>query len=1063
MSYNPKHCTILVVNEDGSGFLRQYKTLSEAKEAYKLISAEGGKAVYLYPPATKSISYKAAGTPPPISNTDSEVNEDGVTRKPVSFTSEQNITFGASVATPSDVDGMIMSCEQATFLDYVGNQFTSLSKPVGFFGSYEQNGVVKQLRASYPIGTKGCNLPNGYKSRRYGSFIVGLSEEFKIDSIDNGLYGEYYYVRIQYHMKIPVNISDGQGGVVSGFHYGCDIPFDEYEENISKLEQDGSVNYRITVYPKYQEGQIPYKLVFKPNGFIESQKSGSPIQNGNYLVSYWKNPANASEGIASGYWSFRMVHTPELGEQKEYSPRIKFIPIEPEDPPPPQNSVRKAITNDAGVVIDEVFDEFFVKNPYRIQEDMYPIEVQIEGSDVVVGTHSKIGIDDGWGTEYWGPFRDFYITSGVKIHETENWNYYSDGIGGWVTTPKGGGECATAGTILSSSSETVYVSILGEPYEIGESITTATADGICGENTDVSTTYLPSGELITIINEENYRSNGIGGYNIYPIEGQLIGGSEISVYVVITEEGDYSAVVGSFQRTSYTDGFGGSYNEDGAITYVPYGTEIYSSGSGGSDYFSDGLGGYYAVSVPCDEAGTVIQTIPNGAVDIYITEISEMAPVGQSYTRTYADGFCGTYTSTYTDWYAYGWSIAVGGGYEYFSNGEGGYYAEPVVPPPCDPEGTTISSNTTDRYIYINELALDVVAGSDYENTYADGNCGSYTDSGGSWYSYGSQIGSDESYYYLSDENGGYYLEVIDTPLEPCDESGAVLSEYSQTEYIYIEEMSNQYANGYSYDNTYADGSCGSYSDSGTVYESDGYEFARDNSFSYLSDGNGGYRIGYPYDGEYNYPIDDDSSEDVGEQTATSYDGQGVDEATFYDESGTPYVYDTYDVSTGDATFAAGAPQPAHGDWLRNSYGHIASTGRTPRMTTVEIPNGWRSTNAYWINNSVPELKGATSLQIQVGWIYSGRKRWHSGLQRFVADSAFANSENEGGVTSADGAILPNNVECVLPTVSAAGPKTFYEAAENPSGGLANPYTFTSHSNYWAYSNGDGTARFQQK
>lgn len=1061
MGYNPKHSTILVVNEDGSGFLRQYETYTEAREAYKLISEEEGKSVYLYPPAIKSISYEAAGTPPPISSTDLEVVEGEITRKPVSFQPEENGKYFSN-KVPSPFAQTQITCEQVSFYDDVGTLFTSASRPLKSVTDIDSDGNTVIHQSVGSIGSQGCNFPNGYKEILLTAFDITV-ELFKIDSMDsNGiLYGEFYFPSIQYHEKRPVKIHDGQGGFTEGFHYGHK-PSEPVFNNL-KLQQGRFTNAYLDTFVKYQEGDIPVEFKVDRGRFVVSTLAGSPVQNGNYLVSYARNPSDISSGLASGYWSVRMTATPELGEEKEFSPRWKFIPIDPEDPPPPQNSVRRVLRNQANpLLFDEFFDDTFVKNPYRIEETGGNIEIEIEGSDVVVGSQKKKGINDGWGTEYWGQFKNEYIAAGIKIHETDNWNYFSDGNGGWTRTIKGGSNCDPAGTIVSSSSEPVYVGILGTDYEIGQLVTTVIADGNCGEDTDSSTTYLPVGDLIVVINEENYRSDGNGGYNIYPIAGQVIGSAPENITVSITEEGGYIANIGTRIQTSFTDGFGGSFNGYGPNEYFSTGTEIYTTGFGGNRYLSDGIGGYYSEPVPCEAAGVLQQTMPTGSVYIYITELAENTTGGQSYNKTYSDGSCGTYTESVIEWYGSGYPLTSGGGYNYFADGGGGYYSESINPPPCDSAGTPISSSTSNLEIYISEIASNVIAGSSYSNEYADGSCGSYTESGNDWYGYGTQIASNADYYFYSDGNGGYYSELINPPPPPCDEAGTYISGTSSPNYIYISELSNSYENGSNYSNEYADGNCGSYTESGTSYQGDGYEFGRDDSYSYLSDGMGGYRIGYPYDGEYNYPIDDDSVENIGEQVATSYNGQGVDEATFYDESANAYVYDSYDVTTGDVVFSAGAPQPAHGDWLRNSYGHIASTGRTPRMATVEIPNGWRSTNAYWINNSVPELKGATSLQIQVGWIYSGRKRWHSGLQRWVADSAFANSENEGGTTDADGAILPNNIKCVLPTISAAGPKTFYEAAANPSGGLANPFTFTAHNNYWAYSNGDGTARFQQ-
>ena len=360
--------------------------------------------------------------------------------------------------------------------------------------------------------------------------------------------------------------------------------------------------------------------------------------------------------------------------------------------------------------------------------------------------------------------------------------------------------------------------------------------------------------------------------------------------------------------------------------------------------------------------------------------------------------------------------IINGNGNNFYSNGDGTYYSESDGSGggggdggggdgggggDCASHGTLISENNTDATVYIGELSGDYIAGTNYENTYADGTCGTYSDTGTNWYSYGTEIASDSAYRYLSDGNGSYYPESIN------------------------------------------DGN-----DDG-----DGNE-----------DGGGGEED-TSADGQYNYPIDDDSVEDTGEQNSADYNGSGVYEATFYDESANPYTYESYNIESGDVVFSAGAPQPAHGDWKRNSFGHIASTGRNPRFHQTEIPNGWRSTRAYEINGGVPSLRGATSIQVQVGWTYTGRQRWHSGHQRWISDSFFPNSQNLGGVTAADGALIPVGVQCQLPNISSAGPKTFYAVTSNPSYPATTktePYLFEDKNNYYAVSKGDGTAEFIQ-
>jgi hypothetical protein len=77
MPTKPKHYAVFILNENGSGVVKQFDTWQEAKAAYAAEDA-AGKAVYLYPQPMKSIG---AGTAP----------IEAPAKTPVVFTPQQNV------------------------------------------------------------------------------------------------------------------------------------------------------------------------------------------------------------------------------------------------------------------------------------------------------------------------------------------------------------------------------------------------------------------------------------------------------------------------------------------------------------------------------------------------------------------------------------------------------------------------------------------------------------------------------------------------------------------------------------------------------------------------------------------------------------------------------------------------------------------------------------------------------------------------------------------------------------------------------------------------------------
>lgn len=146
--------------------------------------------------------------------------------------------------------------------------------------------------------------------------------------------------------------------------------------------------------------------------------------------------------------------------------------------------------------------------------------------------------------------------------------------------------------------------------------------------------------------------------------------------------------VGSYTTTYYHNGSGGYY-ESSDNSYSPYGTYLtsqtgitsyiniagtdYINGSYDTVYYSDGAGSYYSSNENASYTsyGTFIvgfnnQTeVPSGSSSYFDNGTTN---------DFYHDGSGGSYTSTGGSYYTYGDYITYDGSYNYYWDGNGGYY-----------------------------------------------------------------------------------------------------------------------------------------------------------------------------------------------------------------------------------------------------------------------------------------------------------------------------------------------------------------------------------------------------
>ena len=769
MQYNPQYCTVVVRNTDGSGYLRQFKTLAEAKDAYASISASGS-AVYLYQPPTKSLASFEAGanvpdynngitygtgdqvkfqgkvyqlnnfigaagyTPashpnqwteitsfappsvPPISSTSSAVVENGVTRSPFTFNQEDNVTttkmtkVGCEIVQEREADGYLTFCPIYPKYRYTLEDGTIISEELG-----EKN-------------TNGCYYPTGFKIN-FVSFGQSFREIKILNSLDYGgtIYGPYYQVDTYMGSENSYEVADGNGGKVT-------------QSFISVRKKEGD----LYVEHYFQDGDTPYKTSdasFSNGIWLEA---GQPIPNGNYLVTY---KVTGDERIHSGRWNVSI-------ENAGSSPKGKwvFTPEEPDQPPPPPCSILRKVTNPiTGSVQDECDPD--VVYPFTVEEDCEPpLTVELEGQTVTLGTNKKNGMDNGYGDVVWGPCSGMvYVANGTLVLSGTDLNYFSDGEGSYYTEDKNPNPCDSSGTVISNEQEDITVNINGSTHTVGFSYERTVADGNCGSSLEVGSEYLPNGTLITEDSDNKYYSNGIGGYYAEPITPEITGYEGEEEYITVAGS---SVVSRTRTRPQYSNDTVGEWSE---WNYTPNGTFYTSDES--NNYYANGSGGYYSEpkQQQCDPSGTQISSDSGN----YTVNVGcEDWVVGTWSSSTYADGACGTYTNGSDNYVSNGQYLGNCNDYNYYSNGNGGsYQGEYTGGTNCDSSGTYISGNSYDATVYINELGSSYTAGSSYESTYADGNCGSYNEYGTSWYEYGYLIATDGSNNYFSDGNGSYYSQ----------------------------------------------------------------------------------------------------------------------------------------------------------------------------------------------------------------------------------------------------------------------------------------------------------------
>jgi hypothetical protein len=256
--------------------------------------------------------------------------------------------------------------------------------------------------------------------------------------------------------------------------------------------------------------------------------------------------------------------------------------------------------------------------------------------------------------------------------------------------------------------------------------------------------------------------------------------------VVRGENSDSTNPIGGYFEGVDTTGVPPGGTHQGPWVYDYDAANILLESDFDNHYYTNGTGGYYAIAIPptdCDPADTLVNE--NATEPITYDAACGEWEIGTLTYNVYADGNCSFYDVTVGSSYNAG-VIGTCNGNTYSVDSSGTVTSEPII-----------SGYEGDETHITIPTGASVLSGTRVRPQYASGGVGEWTP--WNYTTSGTLYGSDSSYNYYADGAGSYTSEpVTPPPPPPCDLSGTDLG-------VDPNDSCN---------NLYADGTCGTYTNS---------------------------------------------------------------------------------------------------------------------------------------------------------------------------------------------------------------------------------------------------------
>jgi hypothetical protein len=792
MAFKPNHFALIILNQDGSGSIKQYTDYQEAKAAYQSFT-DSGNTVWLYPQPMSSLTQS---TTPPLQFTPPVAQE-------VSFTPEDNraLPSMAPVVNPQfsnnaptyPPDGDIVSSVCASlsqyyaalnapyepYFDKVGVNWTSSAYIIRLEAIADGNGGIKEYRTLFAEGGGGCYYPNDFaveeiNSGAYYNNIIDPTARTTvvITSYIQGLNndptmscGPIALINVLLDGWSDITVANGAGGTKPKRIYG--LPNMHSSGNIESLfdyADTGSPNdWLLDVRLRTNRSPRDYsELTYGVTARYASDEHGGVLSEGKWF------------GRFKNYGAIQAPGARAVEMQIWWEPLNATISARDTIPLPGRVGRAINLSQDGE---DYDIDSSEVVPVSKIEHEVSTREISVEGEMMVAGHTWYSTIISRY--TYTSPPAFEWYPYGTTIGTIDGVTYASDGEGSYyaIGEPPPPPDCDPEGTPYGSGDTDIII----EPgfdgvseLLVGSRHDEDVADGNCGTTVNTTYEYVSAGTLLASGEVYDFYSDGNGGYTIeerggggggFPPEGEIIGTE------LVGELNDIWTV-GYRSYDKIANGSGG-YTVSGfesGFEYKPVDTLL--GRLDGYDYFSDGVGGWYnsihegddceasnqhdgeplwqwdgclwthyPVQLPAYGVLLKTENIPY-VIDFGCGEWN----TGNRLHKVYANGTGGIYETNLNTFVPINTHLGVCETTNYYADGAGGYYVE------CAGAGAVISSDGPYDITWNETACGDFIIGSYYNNEVTDGNCGSYTEAFNS-YNVG-DVGTCDGLIYSVDEAG---------------------------------------------------------------------------------------------------------------------------------------------------------------------------------------------------------------------------------------------------------------------------------------------------------------------